>query len=284
MRAYRVAYDGRPYHGFQRQPDVDTVEGRLRSALVRLGVCERGDGLPERYAAAGRTDAGVSARAQTVAFDAPEWLSPAAFNGELPDDVRVWASADVPDGFHATHDATERTYTYYLYAPTGGDARPDSPGHRAVDDERWTDAVDALAGHHDFHNLTSDETGTERTVDIDWARDGQFLVVRFAAGGFCRQLVRRLVSLAAAVADGSAPLSKVDRVLSSEPVTGPDGVPPAPPEPLVLTDVRYPGVTFSRNEEAAADARTVFANRRANARTTARVAGHITEGLSGDRR
>jgi tRNA pseudouridine38-40 synthase len=279
MRAYRVAYDGRPYHGFQRQPDVDTVEGRLRSALVRLGVCERGGGLPERYAAAGRTDAGVSARGQTVAFDAPEWLSPAAFNGELPDDIRVWASADVPDNFHATHDATERTYTYYLYAPPGDDGRVDRSGPRAVDDERWAEAVDALAGAHDFHNLTSDETGTERTVDIDWTRDGQFLVVRFTAGGFCRQLVRRLVSLAAAVADGSAPLSKVDRVLSPEPVSGPDGVPPAPPEPLVLTAVRYPGLTFTRDEEAAADARSVFAHRRATARTTARVADHITDGL-----
>jgi len=275
MRAYRVAYDGRPYHGFQRQPDVDTVEGRLRSALVRLGVCERGDGLPERYAAAGRTDAGVSARAQTVAFDAPAWLSPTAFNGELPDDVRVWASAEVSDGFHATHDAAERTYTYYLYAPPDADGL----GRRPVDDERWAEAVDALAGDHDFHNLTSDETSTERTVDIDWERDGQFLVVRFTAGGFCRQLVRRLVSLAAAVADGSDPLSKVDRLLSPEPVSGPDGVPPAPPEPLVLTDVCYPDVTFTRDEDAAADARRVFEHRRATARTTARVAGHITDGM-----
>ncbi|GGK68305.1 tRNA pseudouridine(38-40) synthase TruA [Haloarcula sebkhae] len=279
MRAYRVAYDGRPYHGFQRQPDVDTVEGRLRSALVRLGVCERGGGLPGRYAAAGRTDAGVSARAQTIAFDAPAWLSPVAFNGELPDDIRVWASADVPEDFHATHDATERTYTYYLYAPPGDDVRVDHSDDRTVDDERWAKAVDALAGSHDFHNLTSDDTGTQRTVDIDWARDGQFLVVQFTAGGFCRQLVRRLVSLAAAVADGSAPLSKVDRIFSPEPVSGPDGVPSASPEPLVLTDVCYPDVRFTRDEDAVADARTVFAHRRANACATARVAGNITDGL-----
>jgi len=79
MRAYRVAYDGRPYSGFQRQPDVPTVEGTVLAALGRLGVCEL-DAIPEGYAAAGRTDAGVSAVAQTVAFDAPDWLAPAAFN------------------------------------------------------------------------------------------------------------------------------------------------------------------------------------------------------------
>jgi len=49
-RAYRVAYDGRPYHGFQRQPDVPTVEGELLGALRRLGVCDDGATPPGRAA------------------------------------------------------------------------------------------------------------------------------------------------------------------------------------------------------------------------------------------
>ncbi len=167
-------------------------------------------------------------------------------------------------GFHATHDAAERTYTYDLYAPADADD-PTRTGRRRAVGRRCRRARrdTRLPQSH------PDETGTERTVAIDWTRDGQFLVVQLTAGGFCRQLVRRLVSLAAAVADGSAPLSKVDRILSPEPVSGPDGVPPAPPEPLVLTDVRYPNVSFTRDEDAAVDARTVFARRRATARTTA---------------
>ena len=60
MRAFRVAYDGRPYSGFQRQPDVPTVEDTLLDALRALGVFEGSD-VPPGYAAAGRTDAGVSA-------------------------------------------------------------------------------------------------------------------------------------------------------------------------------------------------------------------------------
>ncbi len=274
MRAYRVAYDGQPYHGFQRQPDVDTVEGRLRSALVRLGVCERGEGLPDRYAAAGRTDAGVSARTQTVAFDAPAWLSPAAFNGELPDDVRVWASADVPEDFHAPTTPPSaptpttctrrrmRTDPNTNRSTTGGGPTLStrSPGHTTSTILPRTRPV--LSGPS-----PSTGPGTVSSSSSSFGRR-----VR-------RQLVRRLVSLAAAVADGSAPLSKVDRILSPEPVSGPDGVPPAPPEPLVLTDVRYPNVSFTRDEDAAVDARTVFARRRATARTTARVADHITDGL-----
>jgi len=77
MRAFRVAYDGEPYRGFQRQPHGDTIEDALFEGLRALGVGFR-DGSPAGYAAAGRTDAGVSARAQTVAFEAPDWLSPRA--------------------------------------------------------------------------------------------------------------------------------------------------------------------------------------------------------------
>ncbi|MEF8787069.1 MAG: tRNA pseudouridine(38-40) synthase TruA, partial [Haloarculaceae archaeon] len=146
MRAYRVAYDGQPFYGFQRQPDVTTVEDTILDALRALDVLGADEDTPPGYAAAGRTDAGVSARAQTVAFDAPDWLTPAALNSELPADVRAWASTDAPDEFHATHDATSRTYTYYLHAPDASDERARDPLH-------------LHPGQHHLHNLTPDQAG-----------------------------------------------------------------------------------------------------------------------------
>jgi tRNA pseudouridine38-40 synthase len=268
MRAYRVAYDGRPYHGFQRQPDVDTVEDVLLDALADLGVVE--SGTPPGYAAAGRTDAGVSAVAQTVAFAAPDWLDPAAFSSALPAAVRVWASADVSGSFHATHDATERSYTYHLYAPDGRISRA-------------RDALDALSGDHDFHNLTPDETGTVRTLSTAVQADGEILVITVRAGGFARQLVRRLISVVAAVARGEAGLDRVDRVLGSEPLSGPAGVAPAPAYPLVLTDVTYPGVTFE-TDDSLSRTRTVFAERHARERTEARMTETLADAFDGGER
>ena len=265
MRAYRVAYDGRPYNGFQRQPDVPTVEGHLLATLSRLGVTEDAE-TPPGYAAAGRTDAGVSAVAQTVAFDAPDWLTPAAFNSDLPADVRVWASAAVPADFHATHGATERGYTYYLHAPDGGDGPA-------------ADALSALAGRQDFHNLTPDDDGTVRDLTVDLTRDGDFLVVELRAGGFARQLVRRVVGLLAELIRGDAPRSKVGRVLSAEPLPGPEGVAPAPAYPLVLSGVTYPGVEFEADEEATESARSVFEDLRAERQTAARVAACVVSEL-----
>ena len=263
MRAYRIAYDGEPYHGFQRQPDVATVGGEILTALARLGVTD--GGVPDGYAAAGRTDAGVSALAQTVAFDAPEWLTPAAFNSELPADVRAWASADVSPEFHATHDAREREYVYHLYGP-------------GVDDERAREAAGELAGAHDFSNLTPDETGTERDLAIDVRRDRPFLVCTLRAGGFCRQLVRRVVGLLDEVASERAPPPKVERVLADEPLDGPEGVAPVPPAPLVLTAIDY-GIDFAVDEDARESARTVFSERHAERLAGARVAGQIRDGI-----
>jgi tRNA pseudouridine38-40 synthase len=261
VRAYRIAYDGRPFHGFQRQPDVHTVEDAILDGLRSLGVHE-GD-TPTSYAAAGRTDAGVSATAQTIAFEAPDWLDPAALNSELPAEVRAWASAEAPAEFHATHDATSRTYTYHLHAP---DASA----------ERARTALERLRGEHDFHNLTPDETGTVRTLSANLARDGAFLVLTFTASGFARQLVRRLVSVVAAVARGEAGLSRVERVLAADPLPGPEGVAPAPAYPLVLTGVSYPDLSFVVDGDAAASAREVFEARRVEHATRARVTGRLS--------
>jgi len=272
MRAYRVAYDGRPFHGFQRQPDVSTVEDTLFDALRELGVCAD-DAAPAGYAAAGRTDAGVSARAQTVAFDAPDWLTPRAFNGELPGSVRAWAGADVPDDFHATHDARRRGYVYFLHAPRDDDTAA------SLDEGRVRDALARLAGEHDFHNLTSDETGTVRDLDISAERDGDFLAIRLRAGGFARQLVRRVVGLAVEIGRGESELEKVEWMLGSESIDGPDGVAPAPAEPLVLWDVTYDGVSFRVDDEAVESARGVWRQRYREWASAARVAGAIFDGL-----
>lgn len=280
QRAFRIAYDGTGYYGFQRQPDVPTVEDAIFDALVSLEALSPDADKPPGYAAAGRTDAGVSALAQTVAFEAPDWLTPRAMNAELPADVRAWAASDAPADFHATHDAARREYTYHLYAPRDSSSPSDGDG-RAVDDGRFHAVCAALSGHHDFHNLTPDDHNTERAPTLEAARDGPYFVVTVSAGGFARELVRRLVSLARSIASGEEPLEKVDRVFAPEPLPGHEGVAPAPPEPLVLTDVDYPNLAFERDDRAASSAREIFETRRIDRRTAGRVAGQLADGVDG---
>jgi tRNA pseudouridine38-40 synthase len=266
VRAFRIAYDGRRFHGFQRQPTVPTVEDALVDALADLGVVDEAE-VPPGYAAAGRTDAGVSALAQTVAFECPEWCTPRALNSTLPAAVRAWAAADAPSEFHATHHAARRTYVYDLYAPD-------------VDDEAAAAAADALRGEHDFHNLTPDETGTVRDLSLSVERDGDVLVLRASAGGFARELVRRVVSVVRGVAAGDLSSDDVRTLLGLDPVDGPDGVPPAPPEPLLLEAVDYPDLDFERDPRGVESTAAVFEARRVDAFVRSRVAGRIRRGVT----
>ena len=276
MRAFRVAYDGTPYSGYQRQPDVPTVEDTIFDGLRDLEVLATDADSPTGYAAAGRTDAGVSATSQTIALEAPDWLTPRAFSGALPPSIQVWASAEAPDDFHATHHAVRRTYTYHLYAPLADEATAFADG---VDDDRFAAALEALSGPADFHNFTPDDHNTERAPDLSATRDGDYLVVTVAAGGFARELVRRLVSLAHAIGVSDEPLEKVDRALSPEALPGHEGIAPAPPEPLVLTHVEYPELSFDVDEVAVSSARELFEADRLERRTGARISRTLRDGL-----
>jgi tRNA pseudouridine38-40 synthase len=270
MRAYRIAYDGRPFYGYQRQPDVPTVENTLFAGLSAIDVVESADEVPPNYAAAGRTDAGVSAVAQTIAFEAPAWCTPAAFNAELPGSIRAWAAADVGSSFHPTRDATRRAYVYHLHAPD-------------ADDDAAATAAAALAGEHDFHNLTSDEDHTVRDVSARVEREGEFLTIQVTAGGFPRGFVRRFVGVLSQVAvEGEPPIARAEEVLGEEPLQGGRGVPRMPPEPLVLTEVAYPGVAFEADEQAAETAREVFDDQRVDGLEQVRVAETVLSGLKED--
>ncbi|MFB6146453.1 MAG: tRNA pseudouridine(38-40) synthase TruA [Halobacteriaceae archaeon] len=274
-RAFRLAYDGRPFHGFQRQPDLPTVEAALFDACRALDLggapAASGDGPtrdpPPGYAAAGRTDAGVSALAQTVTLDCPDWCTPAALNGELPASVWAWASTPVAAGFHPREPAG-RAYLYHLYAPSD-----------TVADDRVGAALRRLSGRHDFRNLAAVESGTVRDLSCAAVRDGDFLVLWLRAGGFVHELCRRVASLVRAVGAGEREPADVGRLLGPDPVDGPAGVPPATPEPLVLVDVRYPEIAFDVDTNAASRARAAFEARRADRRGAARVAGTVADCL-----
>lgn len=269
--AYRLAYDGRAFHGFQRQPDAPTVEGALLEGLTELGVTDDGE-PPRGYAAGGRTDAGVSATGQTVAFEAPDWLEPRVLSRALPAGVHVWARAEVPDTFHATHDAIYRRYTYHLWSDD-------------LDEARVRRAIGALSGYHDFHNLTPDGTVTRRVVHLGVDRDDRWLVIAAQAPGFSRHLLRRIVAAAEAIGAGEAPLRRIGRLLSAEEISGHLNVGPAAPEPLVLRRVHYAGLDFAIDREADEAMRTWLEEIVIAASTRARqfaTAGDLDRTLTGE--
>ena len=111
--ALKVAYIGTDFHGFQVQPDVKTIEGELLRALSELNIIDNRHSA--NYIAAGRTDKGVHAIGQVIAFDTdnPDMVMPRAINSRLPGTIWTWAWSEVvPPGFDPRRDTLSREYRY----------------------------------------------------------------------------------------------------------------------------------------------------------------------------
>jgi tRNA pseudouridine38-40 synthase len=109
-----LAYDGTPYHGWQVQPGLPTIQGTLADAIYRT-MGERV--LPQ---GSGRTDAGVHALAQVASF-ALDAAIPAdnllrALNRCLPPSIRILTAEIAPPNFHARHCAIRKTYEYRIFS------------------------------------------------------------------------------------------------------------------------------------------------------------------------
>src|SRR5687767_1781935 len=110
----RVEYDGTDFAGFQVNPGKRTVQGVLEAALARLD-----DGVVRRVDGAGRTDAGVHAYGQVIAFTYGGRLAPTdiatALQAILPRDVAIRDVRPAPDGFNPRYAARYREYRYSVW-------------------------------------------------------------------------------------------------------------------------------------------------------------------------
>jgi tRNA pseudouridine38-40 synthase len=241
--AIGIAYDGRPFEGWQSQPSGNTVQDRLEAALAEIA------GAPVRLTAAGRTDAGVHATGQVAHFDAPAARPESAWvrgvNAHLPDAIAVqWAHA-VDDEFHARFAATSRSYAYVLYNhPVRPAVFAGKVGwfHHELDLEAMRMAAAHLVGEHDFSAFRSSEcqakspVKTVHRVAID--RRGTHVVFEFAASAFLHHMVRNLVGCLVQVGKGARAPGWVAEVLASRDRA--NAAPTFGPEGLYLTAVAYP--------------------------------------------
>jgi tRNA pseudouridine38-40 synthase len=221
-----IAYDGRPFAGWQSQPSGRTVQDTIELALTRI--------LPDhpgviRISASGRTDAGVHALGQVAHFDIPpdSSLSPEAWqralNVHLPPTVRIMSCETVPDTFHSRFDARGKTYLYRLW--TGAVIPPLEAGlachhPRPIDFPSLANACRAISGTHDFSGFAAfrgNEDGSEDNVRTLWSvepiRTGDLLEITYHGSGFLYKMVRLLTGGLLRVATGREPLSWLTGVL-----------------------------------------------------------------------
>jgi tRNA pseudouridine38-40 synthase len=236
-----LEYDGTEYYGFQRQPDLPTVQGALEAALEKVARLE------SPVYVSGRTDAGVHARGQVVNFHgsikAPPERFPEAVNAFLPADIVVKDCAEAGEDFHARRSAVAREYAYYLHV-----GKYPSPLLRRyayhydgrLDLEKINQALRAVAGRHDFSSFCKREGDKSAVREVYGAEAfpwGEVVVIRVRANAFLWMMMRMLCGSLVEVGRGKwtpgyfrQVLEKKDNSLSG---------PALPPHGLVLERVYY---------------------------------------------
>ncbi len=239
-----VEYDGTDFYGFQRQrKDFRTVQGELERALAVL--VDR----PVGILAAGRTDTGVHATGQVIAFDLAwphgEDTLLRALNANLARDVAVQAIAPTRTDFHPRFDARRRAYRYLIELCPSGRRRPLSRLYRwqvseALDLPRMNEASRALIGVHDFATFGTAPQGENTTRELfraEWHQVGDEVIFDIEANAFLYRMVRSLVASLKRVGDGSWSLERFMTAFTA--ADRPAAAAPAPPNGLFLVSVTY---------------------------------------------
>ncbi|MEO7664312.1 MAG: tRNA pseudouridine(38-40) synthase TruA [Candidatus Limnocylindrales bacterium] len=201
----RVEYDGTEFAGFQAQrPGIRTVQGALETALATLSGGQR-----QPVDGAGRTDAGVHATGQVIAFSYAGRLSAGelavALNGCLPPDVAVREVRQVPRGFHPRRSARYREYRYTVWQGPRSPLRERTAlwVWNPLDVDAMARAATAFEGRHDFSAFGGADPQPVRDVyHVRVRRRGDEVTIDVRATAFLRGLVRRMVAALLAVGAG----------------------------------------------------------------------------------
>ena len=213
-----VAYNGYSFSGWQKQPDVITVQGLIENALFEI-VNER-----IKTYASGRTDSGVHALGQIFHFDTskkrPMYAWVKGINAFLPESIKVNWAKQVDESFHARHSVIEREYQYLLLNNSNNFA----PFHSNIG---WTyhklnidliqPACLKFIGKHDFSAFRSSECQAKspvRTIrNFQHERFGKFNLFTIAADGFLHHQIRNMIATIIHIAKGADQLEFIDELL-----------------------------------------------------------------------
>mgnify|MGYP002538703844 CR=1 FL=1 len=247
-----LAYDGTAYHGWQIQPNGDSVQECLMRALATLMRRE------VEVIGAGRTDAGVHASLMVAHFDSDEPLDTAFFtdklNRLLPPDISVYRLRAVKPDAHARFDATARMYKYYVTTAK-------SPFNRQYrcrlfqtpDFERMNEAARSLFDYTDFTSFSKVNTDTKtnncRIMQARWTElaPGEWRF-EIQADRFLRNMVRAIVGTMVYASYGKIEPEDIPALLATRDrrLTGPT----MPPQGLYLNRVWYDGVVGDMMNQA----------------------------------
>lgn len=243
-----LQYDGAAYCGWQRQPDMPTVQQTIEQALTKLLR------TPIEIVGAGRTDTGVNASYYVAHFDADVEVDLQQLhyklNMMLPKDIAIFSVTPVADGAHARFDARQREYRYYI-CPTKNPFRRYSAWlyYVSLDVEKMNQAAAKLLEYDDFTSFaklnSNNKTNICRVMDAHWSVEADgVLVFTIRADRFLRNMVRSIVGTLVDVGRGRYSVEEFCKIVEAKDLSLSSAG--APAQGLFLSDVVYSEETFTK--------------------------------------
>lgn len=242
-----ISYDGTRYYGWEHQPGQEmTIQGKLENVLSRM--VDAPAGKPVTVIGAGRTDAGVHARAMTanVLLDTPKSEKEilAYMNRYLPEDISVNELTQCADRFHSRFKAHGKTYQYTCWYGENKpvfDRKYVTVLDRMPDIGRMREAAAHIIGMHDFRSFCGNshmKKSTVRVVDrIEIRHSGPYIRMTIHGNGFLQNMVRIIMGTLLEVGYGKRQPEDIPALLEAKDrsLAGPT----APASGLCLMEVDY---------------------------------------------
>ena len=247
-----IEYDGTNFSGWQRQPEVRTVQGTLEEALSR--VC----GTPIQINGTSRTDAGVHALGQRASFAGdfgiPMDRIKLAVNNMLDggmnrrtkcSDVRITDVQEMPEDFHARFDSKGKKYRYVIDRGDEADIfRRNYCYHvkSSLDVDAMRKGAGFIVGTHDFACFQAAggnvrETTVRTVHSLEIIEKGDELLIEISGDGFLYNMVRIIVGTLVEVGQGRIEPGKIEKII--EGCDRQNAGHTAPAEGLYLVEIYY---------------------------------------------
>ncbi len=238
-----MAYDGSLFHGFQSQPDGNTIQDIVEKALFEL------TGEKIKITGCGRTDAGVHALNYCFNFKSdttiPEDSLPLALNSRLPDTISVKSAKITHNDFHSGFSAIKKTYTYKIL-----NSRIRNPFMRdyswfypaPLDVFKMREAASYIEGEHDFTAFMAQGGSVKTTIrtvySIDIQKENDVIEINVCGNGFLYNMVRIIAGTLVAAGVGRISPDDVKKIIESKNRENAGST--APACGLYLREVFYP--------------------------------------------
>ena len=240
----RVFYEGKNYYGYQRQPNITTIEGNIITMLEKSKHIQ--NAKLSNFRSASRTDKSVNAIGNVFAFDSEKEIILDQINAVGPSDKSVicWAYAEVEDAFSPKFSSWKK---YWYVLPSDHVEKTSN-----LSLEEFKNLCSVFEGKHDFGLFCrKDHRETNREISkIDVFEKNDNIICEFIAQSFLWEQIRRIVSYVLNFNQLSEELQDTIHLLSSDNKTEEINLAPADPRNLILIEHFYENVKWLESEKA----------------------------------